>query len=62
MAEPVRQVDIRTSWREVSRTPGHVTFGVWVNGGKAGDLCVRLEEEVAIKMRLEAAFGPERAL
>lgn len=51
------QVDIRrATFREVHRSPGHVTFGVWVNGGKCGDLVVRVEEEVAFRQLMARAF------
>lgn len=44
------QEDIKTaSHRVVNRTPGHVTFGVWVDGGKAGDLVVGVEHEIAMR-------------
>jgi hypothetical protein len=56
-AEAVQQVDIRrASFRTIHHTPGHVTFGVWVNGGKCGDLVVRVEEEVAFVRLLERTF------
>jgi hypothetical protein len=41
-----KQVEIRSaSFRLLHRTPGHATYGVWINGGKCGNLVVRLEEE-----------------
>lgn len=53
-----KQVDIRTaSFRVMHDTPGHATYGVWVNGGKCGDLTVRQEERVAFEeMMLRAGF------
>jgi hypothetical protein len=48
-----RQIDIRTaSFRVVHETPGHVTYGVWVNGGKCGDLVVRQEEDTAFRLMM----------
>lgn len=45
-----KQVDIkRATFREVRRSPGHIDFGVWINGGKAGELTVRTNEEVAFR-------------
>jgi hypothetical protein len=44
------QIDIRTaSFRILHDTPGHATYGVWVNGGKCGDLTVRQTERVAFE-------------
>ena len=49
-----KQVDIRTaSYRVLDDTPGHVTYGVWVNGGKCGDLTVRQEERAAFQIMME---------
>ncbi len=53
-----KQVEIRTSYRLTHATPGHQTYGVWVNGGKAGDLTVRNEESVAFVALLEEVFKP----
>lgn len=51
-----RQVDIRTaSYRILDETPGHVRFGVWINGGKCGDLTVRQEESVGFREMLDRA-------
>ena len=51
-----KQVDIRSaSFRVMRETPGHVTYGVWVNGGKCGDLTVRQEECVAFVTMMERA-------
>lgn len=45
-----KQVDIRTaSYRLMHETPGHATYGVWVNGGKCGNLVVRQSERVAFE-------------
>ena len=49
-----KQVDIRTaSYRVLDDTPGHVRYGVWVNGGKCGDLTVRQEERAAFQIMME---------
>lgn len=51
-----KQVDIKTSsFRIVHETPGHVTYGIWINGGKAGDLTVRQNERVAFTHMLTRA-------
>ena len=51
-----KQIDIRTaSFRAVHATPGHVTYGVWVNGGKCGDLVVRVNECTAFEIMLRRA-------
>jgi hypothetical protein len=42
-----KQVDIRrATYRLLARTPGHCTYGVWINAAKCGNLVVRREEEV----------------
>lgn len=62
-SHPLRQIDIRSaSFRVVSDTPGHATYGVWVNGGKCGDLTVRQEERVAFELMMERAGFEKRAL
>lgn len=50
-----KQVDIRGSFRVLHETPGHATYGVWVNGGKSGDLVVRQEERIAFQSMMERA-------
>lgn len=50
-----KQVDVRGSFRVLQETPGHLTYGVWVNGGKSGDLVVRQEERVAFQTMMERA-------
>lgn len=51
-----RQVNIRSaSYRIMDETPGHVRFGVWINGGKCGDLTVRQEESVGFREMLDRA-------
>lgn len=51
-----KQVDIRrASFRIIWKTPAHVTYAVWINGGKAGDLTLRVEERVAFEQKLVAA-------
>lgn len=45
---------IRTaSFRIVRSTPGHATYGVWVNGGKSGDLVVRQDEREAFEVMMQ---------
>lgn len=55
-----KQIDIRSaSFRMIRSTPGHATYGVWVNGGKCGDLVVRQEERVAFEeMMQRGGFSP----
>jgi hypothetical protein len=48
-----KQVDVRLTFRRMVESPGHVTFGIWVNGGKAGDLTVRQEEATGLIIALE---------
>jgi hypothetical protein len=43
---------VTSSFRRMSETPGHVTYGVWVNGGKCGDLVVRQSEASAFEMMM----------
>ena len=51
-----KQVDIRSaSYRILDDTPGHVRYGVWVNGGKCGDLTLRQEERVAFEEMMDRA-------
>lgn len=46
----VKQVPIdRLSYRLLYDTPGHATYGVWINGAKSGELTVRKEEQVAFE-------------
>ena len=48
------QVDIRSaSFRILRSTPGHITYGVWINGGKCGDLVVRQEERVGLQIMMK---------
>ena len=52
--QKTKQVDLHSaSFRVLHETPGHVTYGVWVNGGKSGDLVVRQEERVAFQIMME---------
>lgn len=45
---------IRTSsFRIVRSTPGHATYGVWVNGGKCGDLVVRQDEREGFESMMQ---------
>lgn len=45
---------IRTaSFRVIRSTPGHATYGVWVNGGKCGDLVVRHGEREAFEVMMQ---------
>lgn len=32
------------TFRIMHESPGHVTYGFWLNGGKCGDLIVRVAE------------------
>lgn len=49
----MKQIDIkRATYRIVHETPAHITYGVWANGGKCGDLTVRQEEKVAFETLL----------
>ena len=58
-----KQVDIRSaSYRVLDSTPGHVRYGVWVNGGKFGNLTVRQEERVGFQEMMDRAgfrFDPD---
>jgi hypothetical protein len=50
MPKSDKQVDIRSaSFRVLHDTPGHTTYGVWINGGKCGDLTIRQEEVVGFE-------------
>lgn len=54
--QEVKQSPIKSaSFRVVRETPGHDTFGVWINGGKAGDLVVRKAESVAFEQLMRRA-------
>jgi hypothetical protein len=45
---------IRTSsFRLMYSTPGHATYGVWVNGSKCGDLVVRQDEREAFETMMQ---------
>ena len=45
-----KQIDIKTaSFRLVEQSPGHSRYGVWVNGGKCGDLMLRNSEVIAFE-------------
>lgn len=45
---------IRTaSFRIMHSTPGHATYGVWVNGGKCGDLVVRQDGREAFEAMMQ---------
>ena len=62
MPMPDKQVDIRSaSFRVLHETPGHVTYGVWINGGKCGDLVVRQEERIGFQEMMERAGFELRA-
>lgn len=51
-----KQVDIRSaSYRVLHDTPGHATYGVWINGGKCGDLTVRQEERIGFEAMMARA-------
>lgn len=51
----MKQIDIEGSFRILRATPGHITYGIWINHGKAGDLTVRREEYVEFERRMENA-------
>ena len=56
-----KQVDIDTSsWRITCQTPGHTDYGIWINGGKCGDLTVRNNEIIAFEQLLIRAFGENK--
>lgn len=42
-----------SSFRLMRSTPGHATYGVWVNGGKCGDLVVRQDEREAFEAMMQ---------
>lgn len=45
-----KQVDAKTAtFRLMHVSPGHVVYGVWINGGKCGELTVRAEERMAFQ-------------
>jgi hypothetical protein len=48
------QIEARTaSFRVLHETPGHVIYGVWLNGGKCGDLTVRQSERVVFQIMMK---------
>ena len=50
-----KQVEVRGSYRILHETPGHTTYGVWINGGKSGDLTVRREEHAGFTALMSRA-------
>ena len=57
-----KQEGIRTaSYRPLRETPGHTTYGVWINGGKCGDLTVRNSERVGFEAMMKQAGFAMRA-
>lgn len=51
-----QQVDIRSaSYRILRESPGHVVYGIWVNGAKCGDLTVRQQESVGFEQMMRRA-------
>lgn len=51
-----KQVDIhRITLRVLNDGPGYVTYGVWINGDKSGDLVVRQEERVGFEQMMARA-------
>jgi hypothetical protein len=44
---------MRSLFKLLYETPGHATYGVWINGGKAGDLTVRQEERTDFQVAME---------
>lgn len=53
----MKQIDIKkATFRRLHQSPGHSTYGVWVNGGKCGDLVVRNDESIAFEQLMRRAF------
>jgi hypothetical protein len=53
--------DIRSaSFRILYITPAHITYGVWINGGKCGDLTVRQEEHVSFEIMMRRGGFDEK--
>lgn len=51
-----KQIDIRrATFRVVHESPSHLTYGIWINGAKSGELVVRQEEKLALANRLRIA-------
>jgi hypothetical protein len=56
------QIDIRSaSFRVLQNTSAHVTFGIWINGGKCGNLTVRQEEYVGFQTMMRRAGFESRS-
>jgi len=56
MGRLIEQIEIkRATYRCTHASPGHLTFGVWINGGKSGELVVGLSEERAFHQMMERA-------
>lgn len=54
-----KQIDItRATFRMLKISPGHVTYGIWINGGKSGELVVSVSEVHALEtMLLRGGFA-----
>jgi hypothetical protein len=47
----------KATMRSLCITPGHCTYGIWINGGKCGDLTLRVEEMLGFeRMMRDAGF------
>lgn len=51
----VQQAVRSASFRVLHDTPGHYTYGVWINGAKCGDLTVRISEAAAFEVMMQRA-------
>lgn len=55
MASPTDVALLTASFRPLRETPGHITYGVWFNGGKCGDLVLRQNEARAFEEAMQRA-------
>lgn len=54
MSSTEKQIDVaRATFRVMHETPGHFTYGFWVNGGKCGELTVRADERIAFEQMMQ---------
>ena len=51
----------RITYRLLRDTPGHATFGIWINGAKSGDLTVRQNERASFERWMQWAGFEEYA-
>lgn len=51
MSDDAKQIQ-SLSFRCMRETPVHVTYGIWVNGWKSGDLIIRQNERESFEQRL----------